>query len=266
MKQRLDTYLVEHFNFSSRQKATAYIMSGKVYINNQKAMKAGDIVKKGDVVECRGEKLAYVSRGGLKLEKAIKEFNVKLENKICMDVGASTGGFTHCMLINKAKKVYSIDVGYGQLDWGLRTNDKVVNLERTNFRTIDYSLIKDKIDFCSVDVSFISLTLILDNVYNFLNENGECVCLIKPQFEAGRGKVEKKGVVKNINTHIEVCEKIYNYVKDKGFFVNGFSYSPIKGPEGNIEYLLYINKNISKNIFTFNKIIDIVKISHNTHF
>jgi len=263
MKNRLDLYLVEHFNFESRQKAQSYIMAGYVYINNQKATKVGDIVKEKDIVECRGNKLAYVSRGGLKLEKAVKDFGLTLQDMVCMDIGASTGGFTDCMLQNSAKKVYSIDVGYGQLAWSLRTNEKVVNLERTNFRIIDDNLIVDKIDFASVDVSFISLKLILPNVYKFLKDGGRCVCLIKPQFEAGREKVGKKGVVKNLETHIEVCQNIYDYVVGNRFIVEGFSFSPIKGPEGNIEYLLYINKKECTNTFTFDRIIDIVKSSHN---
>ncbi|MGL5972537.1 MAG: TlyA family RNA methyltransferase, partial [Oscillospiraceae bacterium] len=223
MKTRIDTYLLENFGFESREKAKAYIMSGMVYINGEKSIKSGDLVKSGDVVECKGKKNPYVSRGGLKLEKAIKEFEINLTDKICMDIGASTGGFTHCMLLNGSKKVYSIDVGYGQLAWSLRTDGRVINLERTNFRIIEENLIAEKIDFSSVDVSFISLRLILPNVHKFLKDNGTCVCLIKPQFEAGREKVGKKGVVKEIETHIEVCELIYDFCLEIGFKVTGFN-------------------------------------------
>ncbi|MGN0521451.1 MAG: TlyA family RNA methyltransferase, partial [Eubacterium sp.] len=190
----------------------------------------------------RGNTLKYVSRGGLKLEKAMKSFPIVLDNKICMDVGASTGGFTDCMLMNGAVKVYSVDVGYGQLAWNLRTDPRVINLERTNFRYVTQDKIPDKIDFSSVDVSFISLKHILPKLNELHNDNASAVCLIKPQFEAGREKVGKKGVVSDISTHLEVVERIISLSLENGFSVLGLDFSPIKGPEGNIEYLIYLVK------------------------
>lgn len=241
-KTRLDVALLERGLAPSREKAKAIIMSGVVYVNNQKSDKAGREVTAGDTIEVRGNTLKYVSRGGLKLEKAMESFPINLENKICMDVGASTGGFTDCMLMNGAEKVYSVDVGYGQLAWKLRTDERVVNLERTNFRYVTDEQIPDKIDFSSVDVSFISLKHILPNLNKFLKDNGQAVCLIKPQFEAGREKVGKKGVVSDLNTHIEVVEKVISICLDNGFSVAGLDFSPVKGPEGNIEYLIYVKK------------------------
>ena len=241
-KKRLDLYLVENGFTESREKAKALIMSGIVYVNDQKELKAGRDLKADDVVEVRGSTLKYVSRGGLKLEKAMQEFPIYLTDCTCMDIGASTGGFTDCMLQNGAKKVYSIDVGYGQLAWKLRSDERVVNMERTNFRYVTHNEIPEEIDFASVDVSFISLKIILPVMYELLKENGEAVCLIKPQFEAGREKVGKKGVVRDISVHKEVIEMIVSYVKEQGLGILGLSFSPIKGPEGNIEYLIYLDK------------------------
>ena len=241
-KIRLDVAVVEKGFAPSREKAKAIIMAGEVFVNNQKVDKAGTEIKIDDTVEFRGKALKYVSRGGLKLEKAMKEFPIILDGKICMDVGASTGGFTDCMLQNGAVKVYSVDVGYGQLAWKLRTDERVVNLERTNFRYCTREQIPDQIDFSSVDVSFISLKIILPVLNQLLSENGQAVCLIKPQFEAGKDKVGKKGVVRDLNVHLEVVERIINLAVDNGFSVMGLQFSPIKGPEGNIEYLIYLNK------------------------
>ena len=241
-KTRLDVAVFEGGYAPSREKAKAIIMAGLVYVNNQKVDKAGFELKEGDVLEVRGKTLKYVSRGGLKLEKAMECFPITLTDKICMDVGASTGGFTDCMLHNGAKKVYSIDVGYGQLAWKLRTDDRVVNLERTNFRYVDNTVVKDKIDFSSVDVSFISLSHILPVLSTLLSDTGEDVCLIKPQFEAGKEKVGKKGVVRDLNVHLEVVKKVIDLALDNGFDVLGLEFSPIKGPEGNIEYLIFIKK------------------------
>lgn len=241
-KTRLDVAVFEGGYAPSREKAKAIIMAGLVYVNNQKVDKAGFELKEGDVLEVRGKTLKYVSRGGLKLEKAMECFPITLTDKICMDVGASTGGFTDCMLQNGAKKVYSIDVGYGQLAWKLRTDDRVVNLERTNFRYVDNTVVKDKIDFSSVDVSFISLSHILPVLSTLLTDTGEAVCLIKPQFEAGKEKVGKKGVVRDLNVHLEVVKKVIDLALDNGFDVLGLEFSPIKGPEGNIEYLIFLKK------------------------
>ncbi len=241
-KTRLDIALFERGLAPSREKAKAIIMSGIVYVNNQKSDKAGKETRDDDIIEVRGNTLKYVSRGGLKLEKAMEKFPIVLDNKICMDVGASTGGFTDCMLMNGAVKVYSVDVGYGQLAWKLRTDDRVINLERTNFRYATEEQIKDKIDFASVDVSFISLKHILPNLNKFLSDDGSAVCLIKPQFEAGKDKVGKKGVVSDLNTHIEVVERVIDMAVENRFSVKGLEFSPIKGPEGNIEYLIYLQK------------------------
>ncbi|MBQ5823536.1 MAG: TlyA family RNA methyltransferase [Clostridia bacterium] len=241
-KKRLDTALFELGYTESREKAKALIMAGQVYVNGQKSLKAGENIKRDDKIEVRGEKMPFVSRGGYKLDKAMKSFTLSLEGKICMDVGASTGGFTDCMLMNGAVKVYSIDVRYGQLAWKLRSDSRVVNLERTNFRYVTREQVPDEIDFSSVDVSFISLKLILPVMYNLLSETGEAVCLVKPQFEAGREKIGKKGVVRDKAVHLEVIEKCIGYAKENGFKIKGLDFSPVKGPEGNIEYLLYITK------------------------
>ncbi len=241
-KIRLDVALVDRGLAPSREKAKAIIMAGIVYVNNQKSDKAGKDVKPEDVIEVRGSALKYVSRGGLKLEKAMECFPINLNYKVCMDVGASTGGFTDCMLMNGAVKVFSVDVGYGQLAWKLRTDERVVNLERTNFRYATNEQITEPVDFASVDVSFISLKHIFPNLNLFLKENGQAVCLIKPQFEAGREKVGKKGVVSDINTHLEVVENVIDMAVSNGFSVLGLEFSPVKGPEGNIEYLIYLVK------------------------
>ena len=241
-KLRLDCALVSQGLAPTREKAKAYIMSGIVYVNNQKCDKAGDTVKPDDKIEVRGETLKYVSRGGLKLEKAMSAFSITLENFICADIGASTGGFTDCMLQNGAVKVYSIDVGYGQLAWKLRTDKRVVNLERTNFRYVTSEQVPDSLDFASVDVSFISLSHILPVMYQLLKLGGRAVCLIKPQFEAGKENVGKKGVVRDKSIHISVINKIINLAKENNFSVLGLDFSPIKGPEGNIEYLCYLEK------------------------
>ena len=241
-KTRLDIALFERGFAESREKAKALIMAGIVYVNNQKSDKAGNTVKPDDIIEVRGETLKYVSRGGLKLEKAMKSFNISLEDCICADIGASTGGFTDCMLQNGAKKVYSIDVGYGQLAWKLRTDERVINLERTNFRYVTREQVPDELDFASVDVSFISLYHILPNLRTLLKEGGRAVCLIKPQFEAGRENVGKKGVVRDKAVHIAVIEKIIGLIAENNYSLLGLDFSPIKGPEGNIEYLCYIKK------------------------
>ncbi len=240
-KIRLDARIFELGLTESREKAKAFIMAGQVYVNGMKATKAGTTVTEKDQIEVRGTS-EFVSRGGHKLKKAISVFPIDLKDKICMDIGASTGGFTDCMLRNGAIKVYSIDVGYGQLAWKLRSDPRVINLERTNIRYVTKEQVCDEIDFFSVDVSFISLCLVLPAAYPLLRENGECVCLIKPQFEAGRDKVGKKGVVRDKSVHIEVIKKIYDFAKDSGFTVLGLDYSPIKGPEGNIEYLIHLRK------------------------
>ncbi|MBE7052703.1 MAG: TlyA family RNA methyltransferase [Ruminococcaceae bacterium] len=243
MSERLDVELVNRGLVESRERAKSYIMAGIVYVDNQKTLKAGDKVKDGQNIEIRGQKLKYVSRGGLKLEKAVDVFDISLEGKVCVDVGASTGGFTDCMLQNGAKKVYSIDVGYGQLAWKLRSDERVVNIERTNIRHLDLELLKDEIDFASIDVSFISLKLVLPVVYSFLSDNGNVVALIKPQFEAQREDVGKKGVIKDKEVHKRVITNSLAIAKDLGFGIKGLDFSPIKGPEGNIEFLMYLSKN-----------------------
>lgn len=241
-KKRLDCLLLDLGLAESREKAKAMIMLGNVYVNNQKFDKPGTMLPIDTKVEIRGGKMPYVSRGGWKLEKALSVFPIDLKGKIAMDIGASTGGFTDCMLQNGAKKVYSIDVGYGQLAWKLRTDPRVVNLERTNVRYITPEQVPDKVDFFSVDVSFISLCLVLPPARVLMAENAQAVCLIKPQFEAGRGKVGKKGVVRDKGVHIEVIDKIVHFVLENGFSILGLTYSPIKGPEGNIEYLIFLQK------------------------
>ena len=262
MSERLDVMLVNKGLAESREKAKAYIMAGIVYVNEQKALKAGDKVKDGDMLEIRGSTLKYVSRGGLKLEKAVDVFNIDLNNKICVDVGASTGGFTDCMLQNGALKVYSIDVGYGQLAWKLRTDERVVNLERTNFRYVTDEQVPDKLDFASVDVSFISLSHILPVMQTLLKTGGKAVCLIKPQFEAGKENVGKKGVVRDKAVHISVIEKILTLAIENKFSVLGLDFSPIKGPEGNIEYLCYIEKTDNPEILINNTALEVVEASY----
>ncbi len=242
MKKRLDILVTERGLAESREKAKTLIMAGQVYVDGQKADKPGDTFSEDAAVEVRGKGLPYVSRGGLKLEKAMREFGLQLQGRTCMDIGASTGGFTDCMLQNGAQRVYSVDVGYGQLAWSLRTDPRVVNLERTNARYLTREQVPEEIGFFSVDVSFISLTLILPAVRPLLAEHGQAVCLIKPQFEAGREKVGKKGVVRDKAVHEEVIEKIRSFALENGFSVLGLTFSPVKGPEGNIEYLIYLER------------------------
>ena len=243
MKERLDTLLVKQGFAASREKAKAILMAGNVFVDGQREDKPGTTFEESKIhIEVRGTELKYVSRGGLKLEKAMAEFPVALSRAVCMDIGASTGGFTDCMLQNGAKKVYAVDVGHGQLAWKLRNDDRVVCMEKTNFRYVVREDIGEKIDFASVDVSFISLTKILIPARNLLRSQGSMVCLIKPQFEAGRDKVGKKGVVRKPQVHAEVVHKVVDYADLVGFDVRGLTYSPIKGPEGNIEYLAYIVK------------------------
>ena len=250
MKERLDVLLVKKGLAPSREKAKAVIMAGSVYVDGQKEDKAGSVFdEEGAQIEVRGHALPYVSRGGLKLEKALKVFPISLTDKICMDIGASTGGFTDCMLQNGAAKVYSVDVGYGQLDWKLRQDERVVCMEKTNFRYMTPEDIPDMLDFASVDVSFISLDKILTPAYALLKEQGEMVALIKPQFEAGREKVGKKGVVRDPKVHEEVITKIVRHADEVSFEVLDLSYSPIRGPEGNIEYLIHLKKNPERMIY-----------------
>ena len=242
MKERLDILLVQKGLAPSREKAKSMIMEGNVFVNNNREDKAGSVFSDDCVIEIHGNTLKYVSRGGLKLEKAMTHFDINLDDCICMDIGASTGGFTDCMLQNGAKKVYSVDVGYGQFAWKLRQDPRVVCMEKTNIRYVTPQDIDDVLDFASVDVSFISLTKVLPAAHELLKEHGQMVCLIKPQFEAGREKVGKKGVVRDKKVHIEVIEHIISFVLSNGFSVHHLEYSPIKGPEGNIEYLVHIEK------------------------
>lgn len=239
-KTRLDVLLVEQGHMESRQKAQAVIMTGSVFVDGQRVDKPGTAVPNTAQIEVRGHALPYVSRGGLKLEKAMKTFPLTLTGKVCADIGASTGGFTDCMLQNGAQKVYAVDVGYGQLDWKLRGDPRVVCMERTNARYLTHEQIPQELDFASVDVSFISLGLILPALDGLLSPEGEAVCLVKPQFEAGREKVGKKGVVRDPAVHLEVLETFLHHAKENHFTVLGITYSPIRGPEGNIEYLGYL--------------------------
>lgn len=242
MKERLDILLVKRNLAPSREKAKAIIMSGNVFVEGQREDKAGTTFPEEVSIEIKGHTLPYVSRGGLKLEKAMKHFAVSVEGKVCTDVGSSTGGFTDCMLQNGAKKVYAIDVGRGQLDWKLRQDERVVCMEKTNIRNVTPEDIGEPIDFSSIDVSFISLTKVLLPIREYLKTDGEIVALIKPQFEAGRDKVGKKGVVREPSTHREVIDKVITYACSIGFYAAALEFSPIKGPEGNIEYLLHIKK------------------------
>lgn len=245
MKERLDVLLVKRNLVESREKAKAIIMAGNVFVNGQREDKAGttfDTEKKRVEIEIKGSTLKYVSRGGLKLEKAMNVFDVTVEGKVCMDIGSSTGGFTDCMLQNGAVKVFAVDVGHGQLAWKLRQDPRVICMEQTNIRYVTVDDIGEYLDFASVDVSFISLTKVLPAAYAMLRDGGEMVCLIKPQFEAGREKVGKKGVVREKSVHREVIEMVTDFVLANGFRVLNLDYSPVKGPEGNIEYLLHIRK------------------------
>lgn len=261
MKERLDVLLVSQGLATSREKAKAVIMAGNVLVNGQREDKAGTMIDVKAQITVKGTQLKYVSRGGLKLEKAMSHFDLTLDGKVCMDVGASTGGFTDCMLQNGAVKVYSVDVGHGQLAWKLRNDERVVCMEKTNIRYVTPDDIEDRIAFASIDVSFISLTKVLPPVKELLTDDGEIVCLIKPQFEAGREKVGKKGVVRDQKVHVEVVEMIVDFARQIGFKTLDLSYSPIKGPEGNIEYLLYITKDQTKG----NKEFDIKAMVEESH-
>lgn len=242
MKERLDILLVKKGLAPSREKAKTMIMEGNVFVDNNREDKAGSSFDENAKIEIKGNTLKYVSRGGLKLEKAMTHFGITLDGKVCMDIGASTGGFTDCMLQNGASKVYAVDVGYGQFAWKLRQDERVVCMEKTNIRYVTPEDIADRLDFASVDVSFISLTKVLGPARALLQDDGEMVCLIKPQFEAGREKVGKKGVVREKAVHEEVIHKVIDFALETGFSILNLEYSPIKGPEGNIEYLVYIRK------------------------
>ncbi|MDF2870259.1 MAG: hemolysin [Anaerocolumna sp.] len=268
MKERLDVLLVNRNLAESREKAKAIIMAGNVFVEGVREDKSGASFPDTVNIEVRGMTLRYVSRGGLKLEKAIDSFGLQMEGKVCMDVGSSTGGFTDCMLQNGAVKVFAVDVGTNQLAWKLRQDERVVSMEKTNIRHVTPDDIKEEMDFISIDVAFISLTLVLEPVRNLLKENGEVMCLIKPQFEAGREKVGKKGVVREREVHQEVIIKVIEYAKSIGFIILNLDYSPVKGPEGNIEYLLHLKK--TENIVSSEKneelkrIEGVVEKSHNT--
>ena len=264
MKERLDVLLVKHGLAESREKAKAIIMSGIVYVDGQKEDKAGSMFEETAKIEVRGSTLKYVSRGGLKLEKAMTHFGVTLDQKICMDVGASTGGFTDCMLQNGAVKVYSVDVGHGQLAWKLRNDPRVVCMEKTNIRYVTPEEIPDRIQFVSIDVSFISLTKVLGPVKALMEPEGQVVCLIKPQFEAGREKVGKKGVVRERSVHLEVIRMVAAFAGSIGFEALHLEFSPIKGPEGNIEYLLHLRNDAGGNVYE-NSSIDAEEIVNQAH-
>ena len=262
IKKRLDVLLTERMYAENRTKAQAIIMSGNVYVNGQKADKPGMSFEETVDIEVRGAVCPYVSRGGLKLEKAMQTWPITLGGKTCADIGASTGGFTDCMLQNGAEKVYAVDVGYGQLDWKLRNDPRVVCLERTNARYLSHEEVPDMLDFASIDVSFISLKLIFPALYELLREGGEIACLIKPQFEAGREKVGKKGVVRDPAVHLEVLENFLVHAKENNFTVLGITYSPIRGPEGNIEYLGYLRKSEEEDAVV--DLAAVVAASHDT--
>ena len=264
MKIRLDQYLVQNSLVQSRERAKALIMAGVVFVNEQKVDKAGETVPDGAKVEVRGKDIGYVSRGGLKLEKAMKAFPVSPNGKVCMDIGASTGGFTDCMLQNGAKKVYAVDVGYGQLAWSLRTDERVVNMERTNIRNVELEMLAEPIEFFSVDVSFISLFHIFPVAQRISVPGATGVCLVKPQFEAGREKVGKHGVVREPATHREVIVKAMGFAVENGFAVRGLEFSPVKGPEGNIEYLMYVEKCDEPTALSEQAAADVVAASHAT--
>ncbi len=260
-KMRLDQLIYSRGLAPSREKAKAFIMEGLVFVNGEKALKAGEMVASDAEITVKGG-LKYVSRGGLKLEKALQLTNLPISESVCMDIGASTGGFTDCMLQNGAKKVYAVDVGYGQLAWKLRNDPRVINMERTNARYLTSEQVSEPIEFVSVDVSFISLTKILPVIYSLLSLSGYAVLLVKPQFEAGKEQVGKKGVVRDAAVHLSVLEKIYQFCIDIGFSVLNMDFSPIKGPEGNIEYLFVISKGNSKSIDA-DEIKVLVERSHN---
>ncbi|MEG0896371.1 MAG: TlyA family RNA methyltransferase [Ruthenibacterium sp.] len=264
MKVRLDQYLFQHNMVPSRERAKALIMAGIVYVNDEKSDKAGNQIAEDAIVEIRGHDIQYVSRGGLKLEKAMQVFPLTPNGKVCMDIGASTGGFTDCMLQNGAVKVYAVDVGYGQLAWKLRCDERVVNMERTNIRHVAPEDLNDKIAFFSVDVSFISLKHIFPVAQKITTADAEGICLVKPQFEAGREKVGKKGVVREAETHCEVIENASLFAMQNGFSVIGLDYSPIKGPEGNIEFLIHVKKSDAPTGFSAQEIAAVVEKAHST--
>lgn len=259
MKQRLDVLLTDKKIFDSRARAKAMIMAGKILVNGQKFDKAGTLVDVDAEIRVLGEELPFVSRGGLKLQKALDVFKINMSGLIAADVGASTGGFTDCMLQHGAKKVYAIDVGYGQLAWKLRSNVQVVNMERTNIRNVTREDFYDELDFASIDVAFISLEKVLPIVFDILKPSGEVVALIKPQFEAGREHVGKHGVVRDKKIHAAVIERVLNFAESIGFAVKGLSFSPVKGPEGNIEYLAHLSK-VSDTVST--EILSVVDAAH----
>ena len=260
MKIRLDQYLCQNGLVPSRERAKALIMAGVVFVDQQKADKAGMMIAETAQVEVRGHDIGYVSRGGLKLEKAMKAFPLTPKGKVCMDIGASTGGFTDCMLQNGASKVYAVDVGYGQLAWSIRSDKRVVCLERTNARYLTKEQIPEPLDFASIDVSFISLKLILPALRPLMAENGQVVALVKPQFEAGREKVGKKGVVRDSAVHQEVLEHFLVHADEADFSVKGLTFSPIRGPEGNIEYLGYLS--VGRGVPCEEDLVELVKRSH----
>lgn len=262
MKERLDVLLVNRGLAPSREKAKTMIMEGNVFVNNNREDKAGSTFPDDCKIEIHGKTLQYVSRGGLKLEKAMKHFDIVLDGKVCMDIGASTGGFTDCMLQNGAAKVYAVDVGYGQFAWKLRNDERVVCMEKTNIRYVTPDQIDDKLDFASVDVSFISLTKVLGPARELLKDNGQMVCLIKPQFEAGKEKVGKKGVVRDKKVHEEVIEKVISFAIEIGFSIHNLEYSPIKGPEGNIEDLVHIEKTDDAKMDENVSIHEVVEAAH----
>lgn len=261
-KERIDILLVEKNFFDSRARAKSMIMMGKILVDNQKIEKAGTLVSRDAEIKILGEEMPFVSRGGFKLRKALEIFQLDLRGKIAADVGASTGGFTDCMLQNGAKKVYAIDVGYGQLAWKLRQDSRVINLERTNIRNVTREMIPDVLNFASIDVAFISLDKVLPVVFNLLDDSGEVAALIKPQFEAGREHVGKKGVVKDKKIHAEVIERVLTFARSLDFKICGLDFSPIKGPEGNIEYLAHLSKNFSAPDFDLKNIFAIVNSAH----
>ena len=268
MKTRLDVALFERGLAKSREEAHALVLAGQVYLGEVKAEKAGQFVTEDTLLVVRGDTCPYVSRGGYKLQKAMETFPIALEGKVCADIGASTGGFTDCMLQHGAKKVYAIDVGYGQLDWKLRSDDRVAVLERTNARFMEPAWFEEGLDFASIDVSFISLDKILPPLFPCLKNGGQVAALIKPQFEAGKNKVGKHGVVSEQSTHIEVIERILSVARDAGFCVKGLSYSPIRGPKGNIEFLVFLEKCIqddhSVTEIDHNIAVSVVQDAHNS--
>ena len=259
---RLDQYLFANGMVQSRERGHALIMEGVVYVNGHKADKPGTQVPSDAQVELRGQDLAYVSRGGLKLEKAMQVFPVSPQGKVCMDVGASTGGFTDCMLQNGAARVYAVDVGYGQLAWKLRCDERVVVMERTNIRKVTPEQLGEPIGFFSIDVSFISLKLVLPVVRQLAADGADGICLVKPQFEAGKGKVGKKGVVRDATVHLEVLENCLGYAQDSGFSVTGLDFSPVKGPQGNIEYLMCVKRSDAPEALPLERLAEVCEASH----